>query len=310
MGFIKDCQFHKLQVKQNYSLKEHTAYKTEALAEYFARPRSKEELILFLELTQHYSVPLSILGAGSNVLAPDTGIVGLVLTLSSFKEVHLYSDRLQVESGAEVRAVSAFLANKGKKCLEFLYGMPGSIGGACWMNARSYGKEISEVLLLVKGLKRDGKDWEYPVSKEDFSYKNSPFQKGTDIITECTLKICDAPSAVLWKEMLDHEFDRRSKGHYLGPCAGSVFKNNYTFGAPSGKLLDALGYRGRKHNGAMVNPKHANIIINTGKASADDIYALSSEMQAQVKKNYGFDMEYEIILLGERAQWQQKLNMK
>ena len=103
--------------------------------------------------------------------------------------------------------------------------------------------------------------------------------------------------------MLSHEMDRRYKGHFIAPCAGSVFKNDKAFGAPSGQILDALHWKNKSHNGAGVNPFHANIIINKGDATAMDIYTLSQKMRQSVQEKNNIALAYELIFLGEEKQW-------
>ncbi len=280
-----------------------TAFQTGGAAEYYATPSSEEKVQALLRLAHQHSLPLTVLGGGTNVVAPDGTLAGLVLSLSSLTKITYKEDIVSVESGCPVRTLACLLANKGKKCIEFLYGMPGSIGGACWMNARCYGKEMSECIVSARGFSFEGESWHYDARESDFSYKKSPFQSQEVVITECDLRLSSESSITLWTEMLDHEIDRRSKGHYLAPCAGSVFKNNHAFGQPTGKILDGFGYRGKSQGTAAVSPFHANIIIAKKDALSKDIYTLSLDMKERVRQRLGYVLEHEIIFLGEREQW-------
>ena len=179
--------------------------------------------------------------------------------------------------------------------------MPGSTGGAVWMNARCYGGEIAAVLTEVAYVARDGTPGRYTPDPRDFGYKISPFQDGGRIITEVSFSVAVQPGSApaLWKQMREIEADRRSKGHFDAPCAGSIFKNDRRFGEPSGKIIDRVGLRGLRRGGAQVSPGHGNIIINTGTASAQDIRDLVTEVQDQVYRATGHLLDPEVLFLGD-----------
>ena len=274
-----------------------------------------------LTLARTHQVPLNIIGGGSNILIPDTMLRGLTIYLGNIRGItiahstdgslernHYDNDATQnifvtVMSGESITHLTTYLANQGIGGIEFLYGMPGTVGGAVWMNARCYGHEISEIFVSAKGITLEGNEWSYEYCAQDFSYKHSPFQDNEGIILACTLRMRPSTPHKLWPFMLSCEFDRRAKGHYLAPCAGSVFKNNHKFGSPSGTLLDTLHWKGTSIGGAMVNPLHANIIINTGNATSREIYTLSERMQRSVYDKYHFCLEHEIVLMGDPQQW-------
>ena len=303
MNFLIELKTHNIPIKSKFPLLTYNAFQINSQAEFFCSPNNIQQLQIILQIANTYNIPITILGEGSNVLVPNSEIKGLIICTSNIKSISVNETSVNVEGGCSVRHLCTYLANKGKQSVEFLYGMPGTIGGACWMNARCYGREISEVLIAVKGLNFKGELWNYTANSKDFSYKISPFQKQNIIITNCILAIKKVAQEKLWQEMLSYEYDRRIKGHYTAPCAGSVFKNNHNFGMPSGKLLDTLGFRGKVYGGAMVNPLHANIIINANNATAKEIYELSLDMQRKVYETYGFALEHEIQLLGESSQW-------
>lgn len=319
--FLATCHEKNILIKEHTALSSHCSFQTGGNAELFFQPTHYQALQEVLILAQTHHIPIEIIGSGSNILPPDTLLEGLIISMDIFteydtapsiKNTSIKNDSIKNTSagqtavfpaGISITKAATFLANNGKRGLDFLYGMPGSIGGAFWMNARCYGKEISEVLAYASGLSYENEPWEYTYKPEDFSYKNSPFQHKKHIITTCCINIEDDDMHNIWNDMLSHEMDRRHKGHYIAPCAGSVFKNNKAFGAPSGKILDALQWRNKSHNDACVSPLHANIIINKGNASAMDIYTLSQKMRQSVEEKNNISLEYELIFLGKKEQW-------
>ena len=177
--------------------------------------------------------------------------------------------------------------------------MPGSIGGAVWMNARCYGREIADVLFettIIDGVQPEPA--RLPALKTEFGYKNSPFQGKNVIILCAAFHLIPGDKQAIHEQMDTHRSDRESKGHYRFPSAGSVFKNNPDFGKPSGQIIDELGLCGLNKGGAQVAPWHGNIIINTGGASAADIRSLVNEVAARVKTAAGFTLEPEILFIG------------
>jgi UDP-N-acetylmuramate dehydrogenase len=204
---------------------------------------------------------------------------------------------MNMDEAAETAAAS------GLSGIEFLAGMPGSVGGAVWMNARCYGREIADVV-----------DWEdiidfSPGSREleiirifsnyGFGYKRSPFQEWDCLILAACFNLTPGDKDVIRGEMEKNRQDRRAKGHYRYPCAGSVFKNNPSFGKSTGQIIDDLDLRGLTKGGAQVSSFHGNIIINKGGASAADVRFLISEVSAKVKARTGFILEPEILFVGE-----------
>ncbi|MCQ2604889.1 MAG: UDP-N-acetylmuramate dehydrogenase, partial [Spirochaetia bacterium] len=174
-------------------------------------------------------------------------------------------------------------------------GLPGTVGGALYMNARCYGQSISDVLAETYYLDRAGKYACLRTSSSDFDYKISPFQKNGGIILEAVFSLETGNSEVIKIEMEKYRKDRIGKGHFEYPCAGSVFKNDRNFGEPTGKIIDSLGLRGYSIGGAKVSEHHANIIVNAGNATAADIKALVSYVADRVHEAYGYTLEREII---------------
>jgi UDP-N-acetylmuramate dehydrogenase len=199
-------------------------------------------------------------------------------------------------------SAAGIAAEAGLSGLEFLAGMPGSIGGAVWMNARCYGQEIADALCeteIIDFSDTKPEPQRLPAHKSEFGYKFSPFQNRDVLILSAAFQLTPDSEEKIRAEMDAHRADRTAKGHYRSPSAGSVFKNNTKFGKPSGQIIDELGLCGLRKGGAQVAPWHGNMIINTGGASASDIRALIDEVAAQVKAGTGFVLEPEVLFVGE-----------
>lgn len=302
--FLKECILANLNIQHQINLAPLNCFKTGNKAEMFVAPHTPQELQTVLHLSTKHNIPQHIIGGGSNILVPDVPVQGLTISTLALQNIHIKHNQVIMGSGVSVRTITSMLANKGYRGLDFLYGMPGSIGGALWMNARCYGKEISEVLVAASGYAMDGTPWTYKFQEKDFSYKQSPFIH-MGVISECTINTYLDNPIEIWKDMLDHEMDRTHKGHYIAPCAGSVFKNNREFGEPTGSILDTLQWKGKTYNNAMVNPYHANIIINKGNAKSQDIYTLALQMATSAQETRKIELEQEVILFGGEATWTQ-----
>jgi UDP-N-acetylmuramate dehydrogenase len=296
----------------------HTTFKAGGPADLWVRPGKDifpEYAAALLKAAEEEEVPVFILGAGANLLVSDRGIRGIVLDTASWRGIGKREDRgpeagagfsVRVCSGTSVDGLVDRLMIRGLSGLEFLAGMPGLVGGALWMNARCYEKSVSDVLLETEIIDYNNyknpealKRLWVPFNAEDFGYKKSPFQNRKVLILSARFAVGFRNAAEIRKEAAAHRRDREEKGHYRYPSAGSAFKNNRAFGAPTGKIIDDLGLRGLRSGEAQVAPWHGNIIINTGYASAADIRSLMDEVGRRVKEERGFDLESEIIFAGD-----------
>jgi UDP-N-acetylmuramate dehydrogenase len=234
----------------------------------------------------------------------DRGIRGIVLDTSGwtgweFGEGTGGDRYVKVRSGTAVDAAAEAAAAAGLSGMEFLAGMPGSAGGAVWMNARCYERSVSDLLTETGILDEALKPLALPFDAADFGYKKSPFQNREILILSAQFTLKPRPPEEIYREMADHRRDRKEKGHYRFPSAGSAFKNNRAFGKPTGKIIDELGLRGFAVGGAAVAPFHGNIIINTGTATAADIRALTEELILRVEAALNITLEPEILFTGD-----------
>jgi UDP-N-acetylmuramate dehydrogenase len=287
------------ELRADEPLADHTTFRVGGPADLYALPQTRDDLKTLLRAARRDSVPTFLLGGGANILVSDRGFRGLVIDMGRFDSIRHSGDLLEVGAGASISDAAAFAADHGLQGLEFIYSMPGSAGGAVWMNARCYGGEIVQVLHHVDLVTPDGGDRRYLTDSRDFEYKKSPFQRSADAMVSIGFTVLDGDRDGLWQQMREYEADRRAKGHFDLPCAGSVFKNNRAFGMPSGKIIDDAGLRGTRVGGAQVSDRHANIVVNTGTATADEIRSLIERIEQQVALKTGYRLEREVLLVGD-----------
>ena len=276
-----------------------TSFRIGGPADLFVSPATAEEAGRALALCVRESIPCFLLGGGTNILVSDRGIRGVVIDLSRLSGMTADGTLVIALGGTPVSSVAEFALARGLTGLEFAFALPGSVGGAVWMNARCYEGEVSAVLEYVDYLGPDLVERRHAMDPAEWDYKHSPFQAMSATIHRAGFRLAPGDPVRIRRLMDDHRRDRESKGHFLYPCAGSVFKNNRLFGAPTGRLVDSLGLKGRRIGGAQVAPFHGNIIINTGGATSGDVRALIELMEEEVRRSLGFRLEREVLLVGD-----------
>ena len=302
-------------IQENVKLSSFTSFKIGGDADIYITPSSPDELKAALRFIREEHIPAILLGGGTNLLIPDEGIRGAVIHTCRLNKIRLLKtgeeQLVQADAGVLMQDVTEFCAEHGLSGLEDFAGLPGTTGGAIFMNARCYEKSISDVLISVSALRFSEKDCtlkEFECRKKEWGYKRSPFQPqnkryaelsdNRPIIASAMFKVEQGEAALIRKKMERRIADRTAKGHFKLPSAGSVFKNNHAFGKPSGQLIDEAGLRGLQIGGAQVAPWHGNFIVNTGSATAKEIVELIKTIQQQVKDKTGFELEPEIIFAG------------
>jgi UDP-N-acetylmuramate dehydrogenase len=285
----------------------HTSFRIGGPADAYLRPGTPEEAARIFALLNSRNIPAFILGAGANILVSDLGIRAAVIDMSDLQEQSVslteQGGTIDALAGASMSEVSELALDSGLSGLEFIYAMPGSVGGSVWMNARCYGRSISEVLLRARCVEHSGRIITTEVDQQQFSYKRSPFQSSGQLILGATFSLVRGDPDEMRRRMNSVKEDREQKGHFLYPCAGSIFKNNRDFGNPTGKLIDSLGLKGRCVGGACVSELHGNIIVNTGAAKAAEVAELIQLLERKVRAVLGLQLEREILLVG---QWQEE----
>lgn len=286
------------EILYNVPMKDHTTFEIGGPAETFICPNLYEQLSCLIKYCNDENVPYFILGCGSDLLVSDKGVSGVVVDMSSVMN-GMYTDNNKViaQAGATLKDVCDLAAYSSLSGLEFACGIPGSVGGACFMNAGAYNGQISDVLESVMVVDKLGNISTIEASNLELGYRTSRIK--TDGL--CVLEACFNLSAKPMDEILDVMDDlterRESKQPLEWPSAGSTFKRPEGYFA--GKLIMDSGMQGRSVGGAEVSTKHAGFIINKGDATASDVLGLINLVQQEVKSQYHVDLEPEVRFLGE-----------
>jgi len=303
-----------VSVRENAPMKDHTTFKVGGPADCLLRPSGEgfaSFCVNILNRCRNEKIPMFILGGGANIVVSDKGIRGIVLDMGAWKGentsvMNSGKDEIIFKSGTIIDEAVDKACAAGISGLEFLAGMPGTVGGAVCMNARCYEREIADVLSWVEIINRDQvEESAYVIKRVEnkdgagFAYKQSPFQKMDCIILNASFKLEKGDKEKMLIKTVEYRKDREKKGHYLFPCAGSAFKNNRNFGKPTGQIIDELGLKSHQIGGAQIAHFHGNIVINTGNATASDIRTLMDEITIKVKEKTGFILEPEILFVGE-----------
>ncbi|MDX9898173.1 MAG: UDP-N-acetylmuramate dehydrogenase [Spirochaetia bacterium] len=287
----------------------HTTFRIGGPADAFVRPRSTVALSTLLTAAHAEGIPIAVVGGGANLLVADQGVRGIVVSTELLRTSRLLTDNeagstLYADAGLPVVDLVSLALQHGLSGLEFAAGLPGSLGGTVYMNARCYEKEFADLLTRVDYLQAG--TWlpsSLGIERGQWSYKRTPFMPGGNlygaIVTGASLELTPGEPREITARMAELEADRAKKGHFDLPCAGSLFKNNHDFGRPTGRILDELGFRGRRVGDAMVSLKHANIFVNAGRASAADMLALIGEAKTAARLAYDIELETEVVMLGE-----------
>ena len=289
----------------------HTTFKTGGPADLWIQPGDCFPACLppLLEEARAGGIPVFVTGGGSNIVVSDRGIRGITLDTGGWKGLEVKAGRsgdlppgktrLEFRAGTPSDEAAEIAASLGLSGLEFLAGMPGTAGGAVWMNARCYGRDAAGVLAETLILDENLHYMKIPPDAAAFSYKKSPFQGRNVVIVSVSFALVPRPVPEIREEMETFRRDREKKGHYRYTSAGSAFKNSRDFGKPMGKIVDELGLRGLSVGGAQVAPYHGNIIINTGNASSADIRTLAALVAARVSAATGLELEPESLFVGD-----------
>lgn len=278
-------------------LKSYTTFQIGGLCRYFYEPDSLESLLELWQIIHKESLPYFILGAGSNILAKDSEIKKIIISLSNFQNISFKKNILKAQAGSLINNICQVCLEKELSGMEFFYGLPASLGGALFMNARCFGDEISENLQKVKILNSKGNLEVYHYKKEDFNYKISPFQKTNSLILEADFSLYKKSKKEIKFVMDKNMNSRKEKGHFKCPSAGSYFKNDYSLGIPSGTLIEECHLKGVSLGGAQVAPWHGNFLINKEKASAKEVLLLAQKIKETIFKEKKISLEEEVIYL-------------
>ena len=284
----------------NEPMKNHTSFKIGGVADKFLIVNSKEELKQALEYAKEEKIEVTIIGNGSNLLVKDNGIRGLVIKINIQKlKIEKKEDYVEIEVGSGYKMMSLAIKLKNEEIAGFeeLSGIPGSVGGAVFMNAGAYGKEMKDIVISTKCMDKNGNVFELSNEEQSFSYRSSIFNKNDYIILETKMKLQYGKKEDINKKMNEYKEKRKEKQPIDFPSAGSSFKRKE--GIITAKLIDDLGLKGFKIGGAKVSEKHAGFIINDGNATAKDVLDMIEYIKKKVYEKYKIHIEEEIRILGE-----------
>ena len=283
------CEF-----REDAPMSDYTSFKTGGPAELVIMPNSIEALSALISACRESEIKPYIIGNGSNILVSDNGLRGVVLRLAKgLSELKCLGDGvIYADAGVSLSKLCAFALSNNLSGLEFAYGIPGTAGGAAYMNAGAYG---GDVLCSVSHINFDGEVGCFEKENLKLGYRCSAYTDSNLIITGLTLKLKNGDYDEIKAAMNLNLNKRKSKQPLEYPSAGSVFKRPE--GAFAGALIEQCGLKGKTVGGAQVSEKHAGFIINKSKATADDVKQLVSEIQKTVENETGYKLECELIFL-------------
>ena len=276
----------------------HTSFRIGGPADLLAQPADEAELAALLQVASEHAVPVTLIGNGSNLLVRDKGIRGLVIKLGNlFSGVEVCGNTLTFGCGVSLAMASKKAASLSLSGLEFAVGIPGTIGGAVYMNAGAYDGEMAKVVIKVRVMDEQGKTSELAASELDFAYRHTALQNSGRIVTSVTVSLVPGDADAIAAKMADFSQRRISKQPLELPSAGSMFKRPPGYFA--GTLIDQTGLKGYTVGGAQVSTKHAGFVVNMGGATASDVLQLISDVQSKVFAAHGVHLEPEVLVLGE-----------
>jgi len=291
------------RILSNEPMSRHTTFQIGGPADIFLTVASLNELSSALSFFRGRGIPCFVLGGGSNLLVGDRGIRGAVLDLSGMRGCARIGTVIKAQAGCSVEALCEEALAGGLGGLEDFYGLPGTAGGAIFMNARCYERDFSASVNTITAMSPEGIIRTIPTAELRWAYKKSLFQPGEAldgwIILSADFQLAPADAGTVASIMRMRKTDRMMKGHYRYPSAGSLFKNNRAFGKPTGAILESLGLKGYRIGDAGIATFHANIFINYGKASARDMLTLIQTARDKARQKLGIELEPEVLMVGE-----------
>ncbi|CAG7620839.1 UDP-N-acetylmuramate dehydrogenase [Paenibacillus allorhizosphaerae] len=286
-------------VRLNEPLAPYTTWKIGGPADILLVPQSKEQLIQAVKLLHAHQTPWFVLGRGSNLLVSDKGVRGVVIKLGeALEKVRIEGERVYAGGAVSFIVLCQMVAREGLAGLEFGGGIPGTVGGAVYMNAGAHGSDVSRILSRAEVLLPTGEL--VTLQKDDFAYayRHSMLHSEPGIVTEAVFQLKRGDRKEIVASLNAFKERRLQTQPLTLACAGSVFRNPE--GHFSAKLIEDAGLKGLRVGGAVVSPMHANFIINTGQATAQDVLALIEQVQDTVNQKYGVRLVPEVMAVGER----------
>ena len=285
------------QIEINAEMKDHIYFKVGGPVDILLNPNNAKQIIDTVKVCKENNIPYFIIGNGSNLLVKDGGIRGVVIKLCNLNNIEVKDNVIKAGSGALLKSVSDAALSNSLSGFEFACGIPGSVGGAVFMNAGAYDGEIKNVVVEVEAIDKDGN---LVVLKQDdlkFGYRTSNIKEEGYIVVSATFKLIKGEQDTVKNKIDELTKKREDKQPLEYPSAGSTFKRPEGYFA--GKLIQDAGLKGFSIGGAQVSNKHSGFVINKGGATAKDILSLIKHIQEEVKKQFGVELQTEVRIIGE-----------
>lgn len=283
-----------MELRFDEPMSNHTSFRIGGGAEIMAFPKTREELADILKVSTLLDCNCAILGAGTNVLAPDGGLPGVVICLKDCMDglEQTAPNRIRVMAGVTMARAAVFAANLGLSGLEFAHGIPGSVGGGVYMNAGAYGGEICQVCTAVEVMDRQGQMRQLTAQQMNFSYRHSLLEDTKELVVSAEFTLTPGDPEVIWSRMKELIAKRTASQPLNLPSAGSAFKR--PVGGYAAALIQESGLKGYQVGGAAISEKHAGFAVNLGGATAQDVQQLLRQVSDQVYAKTGIRLEPEV----------------
>lgn len=289
----------KFFIRKDFPMKRITSFRIGGPCDMAVYPADAEAFSFAVKQARQMNIPYTVIGNGSNTLASDKGFRGVVFVTTDMRKVDINGEYLTAGCGCLLGSIGTNASNSGLSGAEFANGIPGTVGGAVYMNAGAYGGQMSDIIYQTVCYDIDN-DEIITLDNEAhcFDYRHSVFMDKNYIVLSATFKLFKGEVETIKAKMSEHLKARREKQPLEYPSAGSVFKR--PVGHFAGKLIEDAGLKGTSVGGAMVSPKHAGFIVNTGDATASDVLSLVDLIKEKVYSMFGVELECEIRIIGER----------
>lgn len=289
--------YDKEDIKIDEKLSQYVNFKVGGPADILLTPKNKEQVIKTVNVCKENNIPFYVIGNGSNLLVKDGGFRGVIISLTNVNQVLVNGERIEAECGAMLKSVSDKAVDNSLTGFEFACGIPGTVGGAVFMNAGAYDGEISHVIESAEVINEDGEVIKLSKEELHLGYRSSIVMEKGYVVLCATFKLNKGTVKSIKDLVADLTNKRESKQPLEYPSAGSTFKRPVGYFA--GKLIQDAGLKGYSVGGAAISEKHSGFVINKGGATAKDILDLIHHVQDEVKKQFGVDLHTEVRIIGE-----------